>query len=207
MMLSVPSFYMPRSGLGYLGEDSTDYGNTEVDGGNTTVVDTSPYFIGGDVLGSGTNASDPWAGTLGSGAGGALIPGDPGYAAALSSQCSATGGAVSPGGAGCSYSSDVTCAAAGGTWSGSSCSTPNVSFAPQAGGLPGFLTALTNNTPLILKAISGQPVTSAQCAQVGGTWNAATNSCTPGLSSYMPLLLAAGTGLVLITVLGNKGRH
>lgn len=205
MMLSVPSFYMPRSGLGYLGDGS---GETDTEGSGLPTDGGTPDYSSGEV-------TSPWSvdgnllqsSQVGTGPGGALIPGDPGYAAALSSQCSATGGAVSPGGAGCSYPSNETCAAAGGTWSGSSCSTPNVSFAPQAGGLPGFLTALANNTPLIAKALTGQPVTAQQCAQVGGTWNAAANSCTPGLSSYMPLLLVAGAGLVLITVLGNKGHR
>ena len=227
MMLRVPTIMMPRSGLGYLGADCTDeFGNTYTCPDTTTPpIDTTPpvttpidtttvtqadcaglvgmQWSGGQCVPVSTNSNS----TTGSGPGGAFVPGDPGYAAALAQQCSATGGSVSPGGAGCSYPTSVTCNAAGGTWNGSSCSTPNVSVAPAATGAAGFLNALAVNTPLIVRAITGQTVTQAQCKQVGGTFNAAMGSCSPSVSSYMPLLLVAGAGIALLVILGNRGHR
>ena len=215
MMMSVPIVRYPVMGLGSLGDcvngvdsDTGDPcgGGTPIDTGNTTTTtdlnacNPATGYDGYGVPCAGT----PSAITGGSGPNGSLIPGDPGYAAALASQCAAQGGSVAPNGAGCSFSSQVTCNAAGGTWSGSNCSTPNVSIAPAATGATGFLNALAQNTPTIVRAITGQTVSSAQCVSAGGTFNAQTGACTPGLSSYLPLLLVAGVGIVLLTL--GKGR-
>lgn len=219
MMMSVPMARYPVMGLRSLGcVNCLEYDDT---GGCATCGDsTTPVDTGNTTTTTDLNACNPATGydgygvpcagtpsaiTGGSGPNGALIPGDPGYAAALASQCAAQGGSVAPNGAGCSFSSDVTCNAAGGMWSGGKCSTPNVSIAPAATGATGFLNALAQNTPTIVRAITGQTVTSAQCVSAGGTFNASTGACTPGLSSYLPLLLVAGVGIVLLSSLG-KGR-
>jgi hypothetical protein len=214
MMMSVPMVRRPLMGLGGLGDTCYDPETATSYDCTTQTVTSQPDTTGVDLNKCGADGYDgygvpcvgtPSAITGGSGPNGALIPGDPGYAAALASQCAAQGGSVASNGAGCSFSSDVTCNAAGGTWSGGKCSTPNVSIAPAATGATGFLNALAQNTPTIIRAISGQTVTSAQCVAAGGKYNAQTGSCTPGLSSYLPLLLVAGVGIVLLSSLG-KGR-
>jgi len=104
----------------------------------------------------------------------------------------------------------VNCAAAGGTWSGGKCvgyaanSTPGLP--PTGNALTAFLASLANSTPTIIGAITGQAVTQAQCVAAKGTWNATTQKCAAGASTYTPLLLAAGIGLVVV-LMATKGRR
>jgi len=107
------------------------------------------------------------------------------------------------------YNNPTTCAAAGGTWNGATCgniapgTTPGIP--PTGSALTNFLNSLESNTPTILRAITGQTVTAAQCAAAGGTMSA-TGVCSPGISSYLPLLLIAGVGIMAIAMMSGKGR-
>lgn len=220
MMMHVPTTYQRVQGMGYafrgMGDDGS--GETDTEGSGTPGgTDNSSGELGP----TGAGYSDPcidqdtgeWTGSASCVAQGA---------ASQQQICASAGGvwanntctSISPTAGGLvagqqAYNNPTTCAAAGGVWNGATCggvgagTTPGLP--PTGSALTNFLNSLESNTPTILRAITGQTVTAAQCAAAGGTLSA-NGTCSPGVGSYLPLLLIAGMGILVISVMSGKGR-